>query len=256
MAPPSDLSEMRRCETPIGCHRDDGPGPGCDDGRLWGRDSSSGQDSKTLTYWASNQSPSSWAEDKTNLAPVLKKFEAADRDQGEAPGHRLAGPSTADPRLHHAAARAPRAQHRQHLGPVAAGDRRPSRRSPTRSSTRSAARTSSSRRPSRPAARWARTRRRCRTSAWSTASTTTRRCSPTPAWQAADHVGGARPDAKKLTQSSKGVYGMAMEGGSYTEGVALRLHLRQAARGRPVHLRRQGRLHKPGPGRGVSSTST
>ena len=26
-------------------------------------------------------------------------------------------------------------------------------------------------------------------------------------------------DAKKLTQPSKGVYGMAMEGGSYTEGV-------------------------------------
>ena len=39
-----------------------------------GGDSSSGQDSKTLTYWASNQSPS-LAEDKTNLAPVLKKFE-------------------------------------------------------------------------------------------------------------------------------------------------------------------------------------
>src|SRR3954447_11110642 len=37
-------------------------------------DSGSGSDSKTLTYWASNQSPS-LAEDKTNLAPVLKKFE-------------------------------------------------------------------------------------------------------------------------------------------------------------------------------------
>jgi multiple sugar transport system substrate-binding protein len=36
--------------------------------------SGSGGDSKTLTYWASNQSPS-LAEDKTNLAPVLKKFE-------------------------------------------------------------------------------------------------------------------------------------------------------------------------------------
>ena len=37
-------------------------------------------------------------------------------------------------------------------------------------------------------------------------------------------------DAKKLTNPGKGVYGMAMEGGSYTENVALRLHLRQAAR--------------------------
>src|SRR4051794_29454823 len=39
-----------------------------------GGSSGSGADSKTLTYWASNQSPS-LAEDKTNLAPVLKKFE-------------------------------------------------------------------------------------------------------------------------------------------------------------------------------------
>jgi multiple sugar transport system substrate-binding protein len=39
-----------------------------------GNDSGSGGDAKTLTYWASNQSPS-LAEDKTNLAPVLKKFE-------------------------------------------------------------------------------------------------------------------------------------------------------------------------------------
>lgn len=39
-----------------------------------GGDSGSGGDSKTLTYWASNQSPS-LGEDKTNLAPVLKKFE-------------------------------------------------------------------------------------------------------------------------------------------------------------------------------------
>ncbi len=39
-----------------------------------GGSSGSGGDSKTLTYWASNQSPS-LAEDKTNLAPVLKKFQ-------------------------------------------------------------------------------------------------------------------------------------------------------------------------------------
>lgn len=39
-----------------------------------GGSSGSGTDSKTLTYWASNQSPS-LAEDKTNLAPVLKKFQ-------------------------------------------------------------------------------------------------------------------------------------------------------------------------------------
>ena len=32
-------------------------------------------------------------------------------------------------------------------------------------------------------------------------------------------MGGARPAAQKLTHPSKGVYGMAMEGGSYTEGV-------------------------------------
>jgi multiple sugar transport system substrate-binding protein len=38
-----------------------------------GSDSGSGSDSKTLTYWASNQSPS-LAEDKTNLAPVLADF--------------------------------------------------------------------------------------------------------------------------------------------------------------------------------------
>jgi multiple sugar transport system substrate-binding protein len=37
-------------------------------------DSGSGSDSKTLTYWASNQSPS-LSDDKKNLAPVLKKFE-------------------------------------------------------------------------------------------------------------------------------------------------------------------------------------
>ena len=37
-------------------------------------DSGSGGDSKTLTYWASNQSPS-LADDKKNLAPVLKQFE-------------------------------------------------------------------------------------------------------------------------------------------------------------------------------------
>jgi multiple sugar transport system substrate-binding protein len=36
--------------------------------------SSSGSDAKTLTYWASNQSPS-LADDKKNLAPVLKKFQ-------------------------------------------------------------------------------------------------------------------------------------------------------------------------------------
>jgi multiple sugar transport system substrate-binding protein len=36
--------------------------------------SSSSSDAKTLTYWASNQSPS-LAADKTNLAPVLKKFQ-------------------------------------------------------------------------------------------------------------------------------------------------------------------------------------
>ncbi|MEP7089034.1 MAG: sugar ABC transporter substrate-binding protein [Nocardioidaceae bacterium] len=40
-----------------------------------GGGSSASSDAKTLTYWASNQSPS-LAEDKTNLAPVLKKFEA------------------------------------------------------------------------------------------------------------------------------------------------------------------------------------
>jgi multiple sugar transport system substrate-binding protein len=34
----------------------------------------SSSDAKTLTYWASNQSPS-LADDKTNLAPVLKKFQ-------------------------------------------------------------------------------------------------------------------------------------------------------------------------------------
>jgi len=39
-----------------------------------GSGSGSGGDAKTLTYWASNQSPS-LAEDKTNLAPVLKKFQ-------------------------------------------------------------------------------------------------------------------------------------------------------------------------------------
>jgi multiple sugar transport system substrate-binding protein len=38
-----------------------------------GSSSGSGSDSKTLTYWASNQSPS-LAEDKTNLAPVLADF--------------------------------------------------------------------------------------------------------------------------------------------------------------------------------------
>ena len=38
-----------------------------------GSGSGSGSDSKTLTYWASNQSPS-LAEDKTNLAPVLADF--------------------------------------------------------------------------------------------------------------------------------------------------------------------------------------
>jgi multiple sugar transport system substrate-binding protein len=36
--------------------------------------SSSSSDAKTLTYWASNQSPS-LADDKKNLAPVLKKFQ-------------------------------------------------------------------------------------------------------------------------------------------------------------------------------------
>jgi multiple sugar transport system substrate-binding protein len=39
-----------------------------------GDDSSGSGGSKTLTYWASNQSPS-LADDKKNLAPVLKKFE-------------------------------------------------------------------------------------------------------------------------------------------------------------------------------------
>jgi multiple sugar transport system substrate-binding protein len=39
-----------------------------------GSSSDSGSDAKTLTYWASNQSPS-LADDKKNLAPVLKKFE-------------------------------------------------------------------------------------------------------------------------------------------------------------------------------------
>jgi len=39
-----------------------------------GGSSGSGSDGKTLTYWASNQSPS-LAADKTNLAPVLKKFQ-------------------------------------------------------------------------------------------------------------------------------------------------------------------------------------
>jgi multiple sugar transport system substrate-binding protein len=39
-----------------------------------GNGSSSSSDAKTLTYWASNQSPS-LAADKTNLAPVLKKFQ-------------------------------------------------------------------------------------------------------------------------------------------------------------------------------------
>jgi multiple sugar transport system substrate-binding protein len=39
-----------------------------------GNDSGSSSDSKTLTYWASNQSPS-LADDKKNLAPVLKEFE-------------------------------------------------------------------------------------------------------------------------------------------------------------------------------------
>ena len=39
-----------------------------------GGGSSSAGDAKTLTYWASNQSPS-LAADKTNLAPVLKKFQ-------------------------------------------------------------------------------------------------------------------------------------------------------------------------------------
>ena len=60
--------------------------------------------------------------------------------------------------------------------------------------------------------------RRCRSTAWPTASTTTRRCSPTPASSPPTTLGGARRRRQEAHQPRQERYGMAMEGGSYTEG--------------------------------------
>ncbi len=131
---------MRRCETATGCHRDDRRSP-------WpGRPPRAGE--RRLGVRRRRQDADLLGQQPVALAgrgqdqpgPGAEEVRGADRDQGQPPGDRLARPLQQDPRRDHQRPGPRRPQHRQHLGALAAGDRRVHAVRPTRSSTPSAAR--------------------------------------------------------------------------------------------------------------------
>ena len=203
---------------------------------------------KTLTYWASNQG-TSLDNDKQILQPELDKFTQQTGIKVNVEVVRWPDLLNRHPRRHHLRQGPGRAQHRQHLVGLAAGHRRAAavrRRDLTKRRRQGPLPgPAASPPPARPASR----RPPCRSTAWPTGSTTTRRCSPTPASTSPPATWDELvADGKKLTNGEQ--WGLALEGGQRDRERPPRLHPQPAVRRRVLRLGRQADLRHPAERRG------